>query len=89
MNLTKLASTAPVFSKLYQFGEISGRITLWMDKDSGERVQIEFLPNDFVTPILYASINPDDLEDALFAFEIDRTQYLKEHYPEYYKGLFQ
>jgi hypothetical protein len=89
MNQLNLPQNQPVFSKLYKFGEISGRITLWMDDAAGERVQLEFLPHDFVTPILLASIDPDDLEDALFAFEMDRTHFLKEYYPEYYKGLFQ
>jgi hypothetical protein len=89
MNQSKLNQNQPVFSQLYEFGEISGRITLWMDDAGSERVQVEFLPQDFTTPILYASIEPDELEDALFAFEMDRTRFLKEHYPEYYKGLFQ
>ena len=78
MNQSKLQQNQPFFSQLYEFGDISGRITLWMDDAGGERVQIEFLPQDFTTPILFASIEPDGLEDALFAFEMDRTKFLKE-----------
>jgi|LauGreDrversion4_2_1035121.scaffolds.fasta_scaffold15883_4 hypothetical protein len=61
MNQSKLQQNQPAFSKLCEFGQISGRITLWMDDAGGERVQLEFLPHDFVTPILLASIDPVDL----------------------------
>lgn len=89
MSQTKSTRNTPVFSKIYQLGEIYGRITLRMDEAGGERVQLEFLPHDFTTPILFASIDQDVLEDALFAFEMDRNYFLKEHYPEYYEGIFE
>ena len=87
MKQIKPQQLPPVFSKIYSLGDISGKLIYWMDEDVGERVQLEFLPQDFTTPILLAGIDQDILDDALFNFEIERTKYLKEHYPTYYVGL--
>ena len=87
MNLIDLQKPTPVFSKIYSLGDISGKLTLWIDEDVGERIQLEFLPWVFTTPVIFASIDEYSLEDALFNFEMDRRIFLEAHYPEYYAGL--
>ena len=87
MKQIKPQQLSPVFSKIYSLGDISGKLTYWMDEDVGERVQLEFLPWEFTSTLIFASIDQDCLEDALFNFEVERLKFLKKHYPTYYVGL--
>lgn len=50
MNLIDLQKPTPVFSKIYNLGEINGKLTFWVDENLGERIQLEFLPLFFYYP---------------------------------------